>query len=291
MQEAQSEVFALGSWDVTVAGVDHVVELVLDPNIGKTVVRVDGRTAARPISNEETAREFTIAGERWTAVRRGDKFEIELVEPLAVTPAKSSKASTDSVAKSSAVSGVVVKVIGVIVVLGLIGLLKGPVVDMMADWYEYRAPDGSFSFAMPVKPFEQHHSAVLKGSSVHLYDVATQDESCEYFVMYLQLPRNTEVGAMNGAINQIRDGIAKKFNATIDRDKETALGSEIVMRAPAGKRYKKAHDIKLRIVQQGPRIYFVGASVLKDKLGSINTMRFFMNFKATEMGYAEGPSR
>ena len=68
------------AWDVTVKGKDHAVTIESSES-GKDVIRVDGRTAARPLSPEELERVFAIDGLRWNLRRdRNGGFELDQVD-------------------------------------------------------------------------------------------------------------------------------------------------------------------------------------------------------------------
>jgi len=147
VEQPESTLFAVGTWDLTVNGVEHVVELALDPTTDRVLVRVDGRMAARPIAPEESSRQFMVAGERWSAVRRvNDEFDLEFVPPvIPSTP----KAATPTPKKTKGIGGIIFKVVAAVVVLALIGLVKNSLRDLTSDWYEFSSPDGAFKFAMP----------------------------------------------------------------------------------------------------------------------------------------------
>lgn len=63
------------SWEVTVNGAVHIVNI--EPTeTGKDVIRVDGRTAARPLGANEAEREFAIAGQPYLLLRDGKNFSL-----------------------------------------------------------------------------------------------------------------------------------------------------------------------------------------------------------------------
>jgi hypothetical protein len=66
------------SWNVTVAGRDR--RITVEPTeTGKDVIRVDGRTASRPLTPEEQERVFDVDGHRFAVHRAPDGFTIDQI--------------------------------------------------------------------------------------------------------------------------------------------------------------------------------------------------------------------
>lgn len=73
-------------WNVTVRGRERQVSIE-HTETGKDVIRVDGRTAARPLSLDEAERAFDIDGFAYTVRRDGENFTLDqVVDPLAPRP-------------------------------------------------------------------------------------------------------------------------------------------------------------------------------------------------------------
>ncbi|HEX9163721.1 MAG TPA: hypothetical protein VF980_18580 [Thermoanaerobaculia bacterium] len=67
------------AWDVTLNGRDHRISVEPGEN-GKDVIRVDGRTAARPLGSDEQERVFAVEGYRYAVHRTDGAFEINQIE-------------------------------------------------------------------------------------------------------------------------------------------------------------------------------------------------------------------
>ena len=61
------------NWNVTVAGRERYIS-VEPAESGREVIRVDGRTAARPLAGDDQERVFEIDGERYTIRRAPEGF-------------------------------------------------------------------------------------------------------------------------------------------------------------------------------------------------------------------------
>lgn len=73
-------------WNVTINGRERQISVV-HAESGRDVVRVDGRTVARPLTAEEQERVFAIDGFRYAVRRERDGFTVDaIVEPDPLAP-------------------------------------------------------------------------------------------------------------------------------------------------------------------------------------------------------------
>lgn len=92
----------LCAWDVEVNGQDYAVSIERAEN-GKDVVRINGRTAAKPIGPEEDERSINVGGWPYILRRQGaDKFDLEAGEAPVRSTRERDEAALGIIAGSNA---------------------------------------------------------------------------------------------------------------------------------------------------------------------------------------------
>ena len=119
------------SWDVEIEG--HMHTITVDrAESGKDVIKVDGRTAARPMGPDDHETEIAIGFYRYAITRSGDEFEIRTLQDAegAAAEASAAAAAAGPVYVTRSGSQTLFMRFGWIFILGLIAgigwLLFGP---------------------------------------------------------------------------------------------------------------------------------------------------------------------
>lgn len=262
------------TFDVSVGNETQRLEVALDPESGKTTIRLNGRMAARPMLPSDESRDVQIGTDRYQLLRRGDgEFELEFIGGLEVQTLAQAQAAAKLDAEAMSPSGYlpVGKIIAGVVLLVVIALALPAIKNGLGiGWYQHKSADGRFTFQMPEPPAaDEHMTAGLK-----VLEYIGRSGEHEFYVGYVDLPDYMPAEQIGPMINAMRDGLLKRYQAVAVRDQDTALGSEIVARSEA-----TGDDYKFRIILSGKRIYLLGAAAPEGELGSMAVMRFFINFK------------
>lgn len=265
------------TFEISVGLDQHKIDVQQDATSGKTMIRVDGRMAARPMSPAESSRELQVGPERYELHRSaGGSFELEFLGAVeqnmpaapGVMPGMRPRAPA---VKQQTSSFPLFRVLGALVAFALLSFIYPWVRDAAGiGWYHYDSPDGRFSFQMPAPPISERYNA----SGVAITEYSINVDNRDFYVGFAELPGQLPPGRDVMLINGLRDGLLKRHSAVMVSERTLASGTTFVAHSE-----KEKADFKFKIFLTPRRVYVAGAAATPKGLGSVAVYRFFNTFR------------
>lgn len=255
------------SWDVDVDGAARRVVADTDPESGRTMVRVDGRMAARPMSADETERRFAIGSASYV-LRRDDAGELDLdIDMDAPLPAVAPPAYKQKEPVEKPPSSAKMKVIGAIVTLLLIPAVRwgtDVVRYMRVPWQVYDPADHKFRVSFPSEPKQSVDSIDANGTRMRTVKLQSQYHRHFYVLEWIEfpflIPPEKEAELINGALV----GMVKSEQASLVQNAWSRIARRdsmhFVMQMPKNDSWSGG-TARGHIVRSGQRLYILYAYV------------------------------
>jgi hypothetical protein len=189
------------TWTVDVDGVVHTISVEVNPEARRAMIRVDGRPAAKPLSDEETERQIAVGTKQYLLRRIGDDtFDLDIAPATFLNPAHPATAARPRARTQSqpmppqrSVLGKILKIAGgVIAVLFVIGLLRigsQGLAYKNVPWQPYRADDGSFKVNLAGEPQESSEERNIGGEIWKVVTLKSKYRNHFYLVDYVDVHR------------------------------------------------------------------------------------------------------
>lgn len=255
------------SWNVDVDGAERRVVAETDPGSGRTMIRVDGRMAARPMSADETERKFAI-GSTGYVLRRDDAGELELdLDADAPLPAVPPPAYKQKEPVETPRSPMKAKIIGAIVTLLLIPAVRwgaDVVRYMRVPWQVYDPADHKFRVSFPNEPEESVDSIDAGGVTMRTVKLQSRYHKHFYVLEWVEfpflIPADKEAELITGALT----GMVKSEQASLVQNAWSHLARRdsmhFVMQMPKNDTWSGG-TARGHILRSGQRLYILYAYV------------------------------
>lgn len=259
---------------------EKTVSISVDPETGRTAVRIDGKMAGRPLTPDEDSREIRVGDDLYLLKREWERFELEYIGPAApVVQARSAVPAKASIAKKSTFpTG---KIILGLLLTVVAGWLYGPIAEVAVDWNRFMAPDNTFRADMPGEVVEAKLGSFARAAGAKAWLAERNDKIFE--VGYVDVPSDVKQDWENEFINSVRDSIAKKYKGQVVNDKDWPGGTELMISCqewrdtPDGP--KVPRDVRIRLIIRDHRVVVAAASAPPREIMSMTVTRFFMSVK------------
>ena len=261
-----------GTWTVDVDGVRRTISVERDPKTGRAMIRVDGRMAAKPMSDEEQEREVPVGSMVYVIRRIGeDKFDLDVPPETFLDPKRKTTPQGRTQHGRNAESSGTGKKIGagiggtivILIVLALLRVGREGFSYMRVPWKPYKAADGSFNVNFAGDPKQETESMNLLGDLWNIVSYESRYKNHFYVVQHIDTHVVvTEKNAAN-LLTQYLDGWMGALNANLQTKEPASLGRnpaiKFVARIPkgAGEGEEKLNvDARMRgiIAMRGRRI-------------------------------------
>jgi len=185
------------NWTVEVDGIDRNVSVSTDPETGKTLIRVDGRMAARPLAAEDQEREVVIGRAKYLLRRAGAGFDFDIIDdglPVYIPPPPSGRYTREEKLpekKSRAFPIVIGVLLGI---PGLFGLMIGGAYAKRAwayshvPWQAYKEPAGEFLIDFPGEPDSKSEDINVNGTIMTVTQLHQIYRGHLYSIEYAKMP-------------------------------------------------------------------------------------------------------
>jgi len=211
------------NWTVEVDGVDRNVSVSLDPQSGKTLIRVDGRMAARPLAADEQERELMIGRAKYLLRRDGDGFDLDLVDdgaPVYIPPPPASRYKTREEPMPAKSGGfpiirVLLGVLGTFVFLVAAGYTKRAWAYSHVPWQAYKEPAGEFLIDFPGDPDAESEDINVNGTIMTVTQLHKVYRGHLYSIEYAKMPFVVTDNREPQLADSFVDSYLKKHGGTI----------------------------------------------------------------------------
>ena len=209
------------SWTVDVDGAERVVALELDPQTGKTLIRVDGRMAARPLGAEEDERDVKIGNATYVVRRLADgSFDLDFAPPNFSQPVSPKWTAPGMKVRKEVKedSGLKKKIWGTVVSLIVFALLAwgwDTLAYWRVDWKPYYGEKGAFRVFFPEEPNKQEEVLDSGGHSVKLTTLSSSYRRHWYYFGFSDLPNGVPPQNADAVLQAALDNMIKRESATL----------------------------------------------------------------------------
>ena len=257
------------TWNVDVDGAERRVVVDTDPESGRTMIRVDGRMAARALSADETERKFMI-GSTGYVLRRDDAGELELdLDPDAPLPPVAPPAWKKPEPVEKPPSHVKGKILGIILTLLIIPAVRwgtDVVRYMRVPWKVYDPADHKFRVSFPTEPEESVDTINADGTTMRTVKLQSRYHNHFYVLEWVEfpflIPPDKEGELITGAL----DGMVKSEQASLVQNAWSRIARRdsmhFIMQMPKNKNWSGG-TTRGHIVRSGQRLYILYAYVPK----------------------------
>lgn len=272
------------SWSVDVDGVERRITVETDAESGRTLIRVDGRMAARPMAANETERTFAIGSNQYI-LRRDDEgaFDLDLDGEAALPPVPppAYKKNAPIEKPTSRVKG---KIIGAIIVLVLIPVVRwtrDAIIYMRVPWKIYDSPDHRFRVSFPTDPEQTNDTVDAGGSSMRTTKLQSRHHDHFYVVEFIEfpfiIPREKEGELIEGALT----GMVKHEQSTIVQSGWSRVARRdamhFIMQMPKNKDWSGG-TARGFIARSGQRLYILYAYVPRGESTGFDVGEYLRSF-------------
>jgi hypothetical protein len=227
------------TWTVDVDGVRRTISVERDAKTGRTMIRVDGRMVARPMSEEEEERQVPVGGTIYVIRRIGeDKFDLDVPPEtfLSSAPKTMARGSIRSREKQessgsgrkigAAIGGTIV----ILIVLALLRVGREGFAYMRVPWKPFKPADGSFSVNFAGDPKQETESMNLLGDMWNIVSYQSKYKNHFYVVQYIDTHAVvTEKNAPN-LLSQYLDGWMDALEAKLQTKEPASLSRNPAIR-------------------------------------------------------------
>ena len=208
------------TWKVDVEGVRHTITAERDPTTGRSMIRVDGRMATRPMTDAEDEREITIGSARYVVRRVDDSFDLDIPpEVFLERNAKAASRETTSAAAGGGRRKLIFRVIGaivaVIIVIGLIRFGRYGFAYMRVPWKPFAAADSTFKVNFAGEPVRSEEKININGDIWNFVSFVSKYKNHYYAVEYVDMHTIVTEKSAPEVLNRFFDGWMTAIGATV----------------------------------------------------------------------------
>jgi len=207
------------TWKVDVEGVRHTITAERDPTTGRSMIRVDGRMATRPMTDAEDEREITIGSARYVVRRVGDSFDLDI--PPEVFLERSGKAASRGTAQAAEggrgkkIARVIGAIVAVLIVMGLIRFGRYGFAYMRVPWKPFAAADSTFKVNFAGEPVRSEEKININGDIWNFVSFVSTYKNHHYAVEYVDMHMIVTEKSAPEVLNRFFDGWMTAISATV----------------------------------------------------------------------------
>ena len=215
------------TWTVDVEGVRHTISVERDTNTGRSMIRVDGRMAAKPMSDAETEREISIGSARYVVRRLDDSFDLDIPPEAFLNPRP--KTASRAPAKHAETGGgkriarVLGGIVALIIVAGLIRFGHQGFTYMRVPWKPYSAADATFKANFPGDPAQSEEKININGDLWNFVALEATYKNHYYAVEYVDLHLVVTEQNAPAVLDKFFDGWMSAIGATVLKKESISL--------------------------------------------------------------------
>lgn len=224
------------TWAVDVDGVRHTISVETNPEARRAMIRVDGRLAAKPLTDDETERVITVGTARYV-IRRldGDTFDLDIPpeqfldpKPAAGPRMRTMNAPAPEPQRRGRVVKIVVGVVAALFVLGLIRIGREGLAYRSVPWKAYQASDGSFKVEFAGDPTQKESERNIDGDLWKIVTLHSEFRNHYYIVQYIDTHMVMTQDHAGATLNQFFTKYMSVLNA-----REIATDTSTPLKNPA----------------------------------------------------------
>ncbi|HUP49598.1 MAG TPA: hypothetical protein VNA04_12500 [Thermoanaerobaculia bacterium] len=217
------------TWTVDVDGARHTISVERDAQMGRSMIRVDGRMAAKPMSDEEGEREVPVGSMRYVVRRVGeDKFELDVPPEVFLNPTTSKLRSRRQTAEPSESGGrkIGLYIAGFVVVAIVTGLLRvgrDGFSYMRVPWKPYDGADGTFKVLFAGDPTQRTQTLNINGDLWKIVSLQSRHKNHIYTVEYVDARMVITEQNAPAIIDDFLQGWMTAISATVVNKEQISL--------------------------------------------------------------------
>ena len=178
------------TWSVDVDGARHTISIERDAQTRRSMIRVDGRMAAKPMADEEEEREVAVGSMRYVVRRTGEnQFELDVPPEMFLNRAAAKSRPGAAAEHSSGLGKTIGLGVGalvvVLIVLGLLRTGREGLAYMNVPWQPYEAEDGTFKVLFAGDPTAETETINIDGDLWNVVFLHTRHRNHIYAVEYV----------------------------------------------------------------------------------------------------------
>jgi hypothetical protein len=278
------------TWAVEVDGVAHQIVLAADPQSGKTVIRVDGRMAARPMAPEESEREFRV-GSMTYLLRRSQEgvFDLDIAPPDLTNgaPAQAWSGGAKTLSKrlpqaeeKSGTMATVLKVAGTAVVAVLLYWGWDALMYMRVPWQHWNGPSVRVDF--PKEPARHVEHYTVEGQQYEYVAMTADYRKHGYALAWWQLGGVVPDEKVDEVQKVFVDELIKEWRGKVIQRGPARVSSRegihFVLQVPKSEKYP-AGTIRGQLAHYNGRVYVQFAFVPRGAAFSFDVGEFLRSMK------------
>jgi hypothetical protein len=231
------------SWAVDVEGTRHTITVERDEQMRRSMIRVDGKMAGRPISDGEEEREIRVGGARYVVRRLEDgRFDLDVPPEVFLNPeAKPARARTHN-AKPEKSGGRIGAIIGGVIVLAVVGGLlrvgREGLSYMRVPWKAYSDSEGTFKVNFPGDPKQSSETMNINGDLWNVISLESRYKNHIYAVEYVDAHMVITKKGAPDVLDRFLEGWMEAVSAKLVSKEPISLGRNpaisFIARLPKG---------------------------------------------------------
>lgn len=208
------------SWVVDVEGTRHTITVERDEQTRRSMIRVDGRMAGRPLSDDEEEREIRVGAARYVVRRLEDgRFDLDVPPEVFLNPeSKGTRARTRNAKpekRGSSIGAIIGGVVILAVVGGLLRVGREGLSYMRVPWKAYNASDGTFKVNFPGDPEPSRETMNINGDLWNVVSLGSRYKNHIYNVEYVDAHMVITKKGAPDVLNRFLEGWMDAVGATL----------------------------------------------------------------------------
>jgi hypothetical protein len=274
------------TWRVDVDGIERNVTVDTDPESGRTVIRVDGRLAAKPLSPADREREFAVGTSRYSLQRSAQGgFSLDLVSrEVAAGFVHTTHRGTTQVPEPErrwTTGRIVWAIVGIVLGLFIARVAWISAQYMRVPWKPYASSDGAFKTIFPGDPTEETEALNLAGDiwTFHMLQGTYRAHTymLGYFDAHMVIVEQNSDALLDRFLGGVASGekmvLSSKQKTTFRRDHALDFTADVPKTEEHGRAAARG-----RIVLHGRRFYMIWAIVPMGQTSAYDVEKFLKGF-------------
>ncbi|HYM59489.1 MAG TPA: hypothetical protein VEZ11_01210 [Thermoanaerobaculia bacterium] len=274
------------AWSVDVDGAERSVTADSDPETGKTVVRVDGRLVAKPLSPADREREFAVGSSRYSVRRSADGgFDLDFVSQEVAAVHPTLQGTTPLPERRWTTGRIVWAIVGIVVGLFIARVAWISAQYMRVPWKTYASPDGAFKAIFPGDPTEETEDLNLKGDIWSFHMLHGTYRAHTYVLGYFDAHMVVVEQNSDSLLDRFLGGVASGEKMVLSSKQKTTFRRDHALDFTADVPKTEEHGTAAargRLVLHGRRFYMIWTIVPVGQTSAYDVEKFIKGFDLSE---------